>query len=334
MIKLYPLFIAGIALALSGCIGLPFFLSEPAPHNPVPRTDWAQADSASDPRNAQETQREAKRTPSLVWLPENRVNRQTAATRSTRVADTTGNPVLTGFSDCLNTGYALLDGTDCGVIAEGDNGPTSPQNSEDANISGLATDLLGTPSEPDAADNAVQALKNTPTSVAETKNDMQHNDIQPQPMTSGDAEERVAIRIASARLIPASYERLVVTSDVLFEFTKFGLDGLSDAGQLALRGLLDRFAKYDKTSLRKVIITGHSDRLGNASSNIKVSEKRASSVKAFLIGAGIDADILTTAGVGSVAPIKHCTGKSNKASNLKTCLAPNRRVEIEIIGAT
>ena len=97
-------------------------------------------------------------------------------------------------------------------------------------------------------------------------------------------------------------------------------------------GLIERFAKYDATSLRKVIITGHSDRIGTPAANIKISKQRAAAVKTFLIHAGIDTDILETSGVGSVSPVKHCVGKT-KSAKLKSCLAPNRRVEIEI-GAT
>ncbi len=98
-------------------------------------------------------------------------------------------------------------------------------------------------------------------------------------------------------------------------------------------GLIERFAKYDATSLRKVIITGHSDRIGTPAANIKISKQRAAAVKTFLIHAGIDTDILETSGVGSVSRVKHCAGKT-KSAKLKSCLAPNRRVEIEIIGAT
>ena len=67
-------------------------------------------------------------------------------------------------------------------------------------------------------------------------------------------------------------------------------------------------------------IEGHTDATGNAAHNLDLSERRAASVKAALVAAGIAADRLTTSGAGQTKPI---------ASN-ETAIgrAQNRRVEV------
>jgi len=84
--------------------------------------------------------------------------------------------------------------------------------------------------------------------------------------------------------------------------------------------------------LEMILISGHTDRLGSQQYNQKLSEKRAESVKAYLVKKGIDASKIETMGMGKTLQIKSCPdGKNRKA--LIECLAPNRRAVIEIKGA-
>jgi OOP family OmpA-OmpF porin len=84
------------------------------------------------------------------------------------------------------------------------------------------------------------------------------------------------------------------------------------------------------SALRAVKIDGHTDRLGNEKHNQALSEKRAESVKAYLASQGIDGSRIQTAGYGASQPVKSCDQKNRKA--LIECLAPNRRVVVEIEG--
>jgi outer membrane protein OmpA-like peptidoglycan-associated protein len=67
-------------------------------------------------------------------------------------------------------------------------------------------------------------------------------------------------------------------------------------------------------------IEGHTDNVGSEAHNQTLSEKRALSVKAYLVNAGVDAKRLATQGFGSSHPV---------ASN-DTALgrSQNRRVEV------
>ncbi len=78
-----------------------------------------------------------------------------------------------------------------------------------------------------------------------------------------------------------------------------------------------------------VQITGYTDRLGSQKYNQALSERRAVAVKNYLVGKGLDANRLETAGKGEANPVVQCSDKNRSA--LIKCLEANRRVEIEDI---
>jgi OOP family OmpA-OmpF porin len=79
-----------------------------------------------------------------------------------------------------------------------------------------------------------------------------------------------------------------------------------------------------------VMVTGHTDKLGTQQYNQKLSEKRAEAVAAYMKGKGVDAT-MDTLGVGKTQSIKACDDKL-KRKKLIECLAPNRRVVVEVRG--
>ena len=80
-------------------------------------------------------------------------------------------------------------------------------------------------------------------------------------------------------------------------------------------------------SISRVVVAGHTDRLGTDKLNKALSLRRAEAVKTYLVGKGVAANRIETVGKGSAEPVKTCTVKERKA--LVACLEPNRRVEIE-----
>jgi len=84
-------------------------------------------------------------------------------------------------------------------------------------------------------------------------------------------------------------------------------------------------------SVEAVVIEGHADRLGSQQYNQKLSERRAESVKAYLVGKGADRAKIETIGMGKTVPAKFCPDIKNR-KELIACLAPNRRAIISLKG--
>ena len=84
-----------------------------------------------------------------------------------------------------------------------------------------------------------------------------------------------------------------------------------------------------------VVVTGHTDRIGSLKYNMKLSERRATVVKDYLVSKlNVDAKLIFWEGKAFKQPIpvtKFCSNKM-KRKQLIECLAPNRRVTVEAVG--
>ena len=120
---------------------------------------------------------------------------------------------------------------------------------------------------------------------------------------------------------------LSVTSTELFEFNKAVLT--ADAKAKLDKEVVAR-AK-DFTNVALVHVDGHADRLGSAQYNQKLSEKRADAVRAYLVSKGFDGSKIETLGSGKTNPVKGCPDTKDRKSLIE-CLAPNRRVVVEVKG--
>ncbi len=91
-------------------------------------------------------------------------------------------------------------------------------------------------------------------------------------------------------------------------------------------GILDDVAKVlrDNAFIKKLRVEGHTDNTGDAKKNMVLSQKRAESVREYLINQGVVADRLVAEGFGQTKPIA-----DNKTTEGK---AKNRRVEFTITG--
>ena len=81
-------------------------------------------------------------------------------------------------------------------------------------------------------------------------------------------------------------------------------------------------------TVNAITITGHTDRLGSDRYNRQLSEQRAKSVASYLKNKGIVTRI-TIIGAGKSQAVTTCSEKSSR-NNLLKCLAPNRRVVINV----
>jgi OOP family OmpA-OmpF porin len=121
-------------------------------------------------------------------------------------------------------------------------------------------------------------------------------------------------------------EKITTASTVNFDFDRYVIR--PDARSK----LDDLVGKLRSVSLEVIIAVGHADRLGSDAYNMKLSVRRADSVKAYLVSKGIAASRIYTEGKGERQPVKDCKG-SGKTKELIACLEPNRRVESEAVGS-
>jgi len=85
----------------------------------------------------------------------------------------------------------------------------------------------------------------------------------------------------------------------------------------------------ESKGIRYLHVYGHSDRIGPAEYNRRLSEQRAETVRAYLVSKGVDADKIEVFGYGQTLPVKSCVDQK-KRSALIECLAPNRRIVVEV----
>ena len=122
------------------------------------------------------------------------------------------------------------------------------------------------------------------------------------------------VKITSDGTLP----KLEILDKVHFKFN-------SEEIQRRSFGLLNNVAKVLKAhkEIDKVRIEGHTDSKGSRAYNLRLSDRRAKSVRRFLMGRGIAAKRLTAIGFGPDVPIA-----SNETA---TGRAANRRVEFRIV---
>jgi outer membrane protein OmpA-like peptidoglycan-associated protein len=123
---------------------------------------------------------------------------------------------------------------------------------------------------------------------------------------------------------------LSLGGDALFKTGQSSTKALTPEGRAKLDDLVATLKAFG--AIDGVKVTGHADKMGKASDNKKLSLARAKAVTAYLKSKGVKAKTFATAGAGDTQPIVDCDMTLAKDA-LKACLAPNRRVDIEVTGA-
>lgn len=116
--------------------------------------------------------------------------------------------------------------------------------------------------------------------------------------------------------------------DVLFDFDKSAFNHIHHKGQEELQHLA-AVVKTAPPGDYKIELKGYTDRLGDHAYNKALSQRRADTVRAYLISNGAAAsDIEQTQGLGKTTIYAQC--ENNNHSDLVSCLTPNRRVTVTV----
>lgn len=136
-----------------------------------------------------------------------------------------------------------------------------------------------------------------------------------------------AVVVAPIPVTPIT-KKISFSGDALFAFDKADL---KPEGVTMLDSLVGQLkgARYDA-----IVVTGHTDRIGSSQYNQKLSERRANTVKNYLVAQSVTASRIDAQGKGETQPVtKAGECKGAKSAKVVACLQPDRRVDVEVTGS-
>jgi len=120
---------------------------------------------------------------------------------------------------------------------------------------------------------------------------------------------------------PAPAPPELVLEGVNFDFDKANL-------RMADLPVIDRnAAELDKLGNVNIEVAGHTDSIGSDEYNLNLAQRRADSVRNYLISKGIAADRLSTKAYGESQPVADNTTAEGRFENRRVELLPLRRAE-------
>ncbi len=122
-------------------------------------------------------------------------------------------------------------------------------------------------------------------------------------------------------------ELLSLATDALFAFDKSTLESVLPEARTLLSEFVAKLRQFK--TIQRILITGHTDRLGSSAYNSRLSESRAQAIRQFLIQEGFAASLVQVAGAGESDPLVTCSG-DRATPELRACLQVNRRVEVRV----
>ena len=127
----------------------------------------------------------------------------------------------------------------------------------------------------------------------------------------------VVVRLAPTK-VKVTIQKIEILDKIYFETAKATIKPESYP-------LLDEVARVlvDYPQITKLRVEGHTDSRGNDAYNLKLSDERAASVRAYLEGKGVEAGRLTSQGFGETQPVD--------PRNVAAAWDKNRRVEFVIV---
>jgi outer membrane protein OmpA-like peptidoglycan-associated protein len=132
-----------------------------------------------------------------------------------------------------------------------------------------------------------------------------------------DAMDKLAVAAALAVKQEERGTVIVLPGSVLFATNKWDV---LPAAQVKLDQVAEALKSQQDDS--KMVVEGHTDSQGDDKHNLELGQKRADSVRNYLVGKGVKAEHITAVGIGEGRPVADNNSAEGRANN--------RRVEIII----
>ena len=144
-------------------------------------------------------------------------------------------------------------------------------------------------------------------------------------ITDGSAPASTIAEAGTQAAAGATPAKLIELAPIHFAFDR------AQADPAALEQLeREAFGKRVDVQTVRFVVRGFADDIGTARYNERLSLERAEAVRAYLVGKGVDPAKIEVRALGSAAPRASCPAELERET-LLACLAPNRRVEIDIV---
>ena len=115
-----------------------------------------------------------------------------------------------------------------------------------------------------------------------------------------------------------SQSKITLQADTLYDFNK---SDLKPEGKATLDKIA---ADLSKIKLEVIIAVGNTDSIGTDAYNMALGQRRAQSVKTYLVAKGVDASRIYTESKGKSNPVASNATEEGRAKN--------RRTDIEVVG--
>ncbi len=150
------------------------------------------------------------------------------------------------------------------------------------------------------------------------------------PVAAAPVVKPAVVAATAPAVVPAKPmpQKISFSGDALFAFDK---SALKPEGKVMLDGLV---SQLEGVTYETIVATGHTDRFGSKAYNQKLSERRANTVKDYLVSKNVQAGRIDAVGKGETQPVTKpgdCRGA--KSARVIACLQPDRRVDVEMKGS-
>ena len=153
--------------------------------------------------------------------------------------------------------------------------------------------------------------------------------LEAEHVQNAEEEPITALAAVTPMVSEPEFDKLSLSAGGLFALSS---NKIKPSGQEKLDEMVEHLKgmQYDT-----VLVVGYTDPTGSKAMNDKLSRQRAESVKRYLVSKGVDPKRIKTEGKGGAEPVtKTQSCDSLPRAEKIACYAPDRRVEIEVVGGS